>query len=72
MIRYLGQEEKGKSLFLWREAFLEDSDRFLRYYYGEKTKDNRILVNEEGDRIVSMVHRNPYRLQVGDHVRDVD
>jgi predicted acetyltransferase len=72
MIRYLGQEEKRESLLLWREAFLEDSDRFLRYYYREKTKDNRILVKEEGDRIVSMIHRNPYRLQVGDHVRDVD
>ena len=51
MIRYLGTEEKGRCLDLWREAFPE-----------EKMKDNRVLVREENGEIVSMIHRNPYRI----------
>lgn len=63
---YLTQEEKTDTIPLWQEAFPEDRPGFLDYYYREKTKDNRILaVREEGSgRVISMVHRNPYRLQV--------
>lgn len=63
---YLTQEEKTDTIPLWQEAFPEDRPGFLDYYYKEKTKDNRILaVREEGSgRVISMVHRNPYRLQV--------
>lgn len=62
MIRYLEQEEKGRCLPLWNEAFPEDSASFCEYYFKEKTRDNRILVCEEDGRIVSMLHRNPYRI----------
>ena len=76
-IRYLEEWEKRGTIPLWREAFPEDSDGFVEYYYKEKTRDNRILaaVEEQGDgkgRIVSMVHRNPYRLWVQGHVVDSD
>ena len=66
-IRYLGRQEKERTMELWREAFPEDSESFLAYYYEEKTRDNRVLVLEDhgGARILSMVHRNPYTLQVG-------
>ena len=47
MMRYLSQEEKKNTISLWTEAFPEDSDSFLEYYYREKIKDNRILVAEE-------------------------
>ncbi len=77
MIRYLGQEEKRGTMALWRNAFPEDSESFLEYYYTEKTKDNKILVAEEavmgeGQRIVSMLHRNPYELQVKTQVWTCD
>lgn len=62
MIRYLETEEKGRCLDLWREAFPEDSTEFCDYYFKEKMKDNRVLVREENGEIVSMVHRNPYRI----------
>lgn len=62
MIRYLEQEEKGRTRKLWREAFPDDSESFTDYYYKEKTKDNRVLVCEEKGQIVSMLHRNPYRI----------
>lgn len=61
MIRYLEQEEKERTRDLWREAFHED-ETFIDYYYKEKTKDNRVLVFEREGEILSMLHRNPYRL----------
>ncbi|MCI8982452.1 MAG: GNAT family N-acetyltransferase [Hungatella sp.] len=71
-VRYLEQWEKRRTMPLWREAFWEDTEEFLEYYYKEKSSDNRILVMEEGDRIVSMVHRNPYRLRLGGREADID
>lgn len=65
MIRYLGQEEKEKSRDLWREAFPEDSEGFLDYYYTEKTRDNRILVIETRGQLLAMLHRNPYLISAG-------
>lgn len=62
MIRYLEQEEKGRTRELWEEAFPEDSPSFVDYYYKEKMKDNRVLVFEREGQIVSMLHRNPYRI----------
>ena len=51
MIRYLRKEEAGKSRELYCEAFPEDSKSFTDYYYTEKVKKNRILVDEEDERI---------------------
>ena len=64
-MRYLKRQEKTRTLPLWREAFPEDSEEFLEYYYTEKTADNRILAEEEEGRIVSMLHRNPYPVWAG-------
>ena len=65
MLHYLNKEEKNRSRELWEQAFPEDSDCFRDYYYTEKTRDNRLLVLEEGGQILSMLHRNPYLLQTG-------
>lgn len=64
-IHYLKGEEKKRSRKLWKEAFPEDSQEFGDYYYTEKTKDNEILVLEEQEKVVSMLHRNPYNLALG-------
>lgn len=65
MIRYLTGEEKQTSRWLWQEAFPEDSQGFIDYYYKRKTADNRILVKEdEAGRLLSMAHLNPYRVMV--------
>lgn len=64
MIRYLSEEEKGRSKTLYCEAFPEDSEGFVEYYYSYITKDNRILVLEQERTICSMLHLNPYRLSV--------
>lgn len=65
---YLGQEEKGRSRELWKEAFPEDSADFQEYYYKEKIKGNRIMVREEDGRIISMLHLNPYRIMVKNQI----
>ena len=70
MIRYLGDNEKGKSEILYREAFPEDKDAFVKYYYSYVTKDNKILVLEQGNKICSMLHLNPYRLSVNGRIVD--
>ena len=64
MIRYLTDNEKVRSEALYREAFPEDKDAFVRYYYSYVTKNNRILVWEQGEEICSMLHLNPYQLSV--------
>lgn len=64
MIRYLAENEKKRSEALYREAFPEDKDAFVEYYYSYVTKDNQILVLEEENEICSMLHLNPYRLSV--------
>ncbi len=61
---YLKQDEKWKSRRLWEQCFYEDSARFIKYYYEEKCRDNQILVLAEkgGTELISMIHRNPYRM----------
>lgn len=58
------QEEKNITRELWQEIFAEDTEKFLDYYYKEKTKDNQILTARENGEIVSMLHMNPYELSV--------
>lgn len=72
MIRYLRQDEKGRSRLLWTEAFPEDSMQFVDYYYREKTIDNRILAAESEEDIVSMLHRNPYKITAGGRIWQCD
>lgn len=63
-IRYLGQEEKEKSRSLYETSFPEDSEEFVDYYYTEKCTDNQILVMEDYDEVVSMIHLNPFTVSM--------
>lgn len=65
MPRKLSQEEHIKTKQMWRDIFADESESFLNYYYSEKIKDNEIYVIEDGDKIVSMIHLNPYNVRVG-------
>jgi len=61
---YLPQEEKGLSRPLYELVFSEDSKRFVDFYYKYKTKDNEILVLCQDQKIISMLHLNPYTMIV--------
>lgn len=61
---YLSQEEKKESRALYEAIFTEDSKQFVDYYYQYKTGDNEILALKDGQRLVSMLHLNPYRMIV--------
>ena len=64
MIKYLNEKEKSLTKSLYKEAFFEDSDRFIDYYYSEKLKDNRILADIDDGIIKSMLMLNPYKISV--------
>ena len=72
MIKYLNQKEKIFTKPLYKEAFFEDSDSFVNYYYEEKLKDNRILVDIEGESIRSMIMLNPYKISVFNKIYNLD
>ena len=65
-LRKLERQEHGKTRKLWEDIFAEDTQEFLDYYYTEKTAENEIYVIEEDDKIVSMLHLNPYQMRVED------
>ena len=65
-LRKLEQKEHGSTRKLWEAVFQEDTKAFLDYYYFIKTKENEIYVVEEDGEIRSMLHLNPYMIQVGD------
>lgn len=64
IVRKLDAKEHGRTRSLWEQVFSEDSKRFLDYYYYFKTRENEIYVIEEDGAIRSMLHLNPYVLQV--------
>lgn len=72
MIKYLENQEKKETKDLWREAFPEDSEEFLDYYDQKKMKGNQVLVRMEQGCIQSMLHLNPYHLQVRELCWDVN
>ena len=61
---YLPEDEKERSRGLYKEAFPEDTEKFVDFYYTCKTRDNQILALEQDGELVSMVHLNPYTMIV--------
>lgn len=70
-VRLLKQQEHGKTRLLWEKVFQEDSKAFLDYYYFFKTRENSVYVVEEDEEIRSMLHLNPFLIQVGEGQFDV-
>lgn len=72
MIRFLNDNEKRRSKELYQHSFPEDSERFLEYYFGVKTVNNRIMVDEVDGEIVSMANLNPYTVVFYNQRRELD
>ena len=68
ILRKLEKQEYGRTRDLWEEVFKEDTKEFLDYYYSVKTLENEIYVIEEDNKIVSMLHLNPYQMRIGNKI----
>lgn len=61
---YLTGAEKKESRNLYSAVFSEDTERFVDYYYEYVIRDNQILALEKDEKLVSMLHLNPYTMIV--------
>ncbi|MEE1087183.1 MAG: GNAT family N-acetyltransferase [Schaedlerella sp.] len=66
ILRKLDPSEHVSTRPLYEAVFTEDTEEFLDYYYFLKIKDNEIYVIEEDGKIRSMLHLNPYTINVED------
>ena len=71
-LRKLEKEEHGKTRRLYEEVFPEDTKEFLNYYYSVKTENNEMYVIEDGEKLVSMIHLNPYQLCIGETIHSAN
>lgn len=67
-LRKLNQEEHIKTRGLWEKIFCEDTEAFLDYYYSVKAEDDEMFVIEEEEKIVSMLHLNPYDVRINENI----
>ncbi len=68
MVKYLTNKEKLQTRPIWEKIFLEDTEKLLDYYYSLKTLDNEILAKIIDNKIVSMLHLNPYKIVINNNV----
>ncbi len=71
-IRILKKKDHGLTRPMYEEIFSEDSQRFVDYYYTEKTKDNTIYVMEEDGGYHAMIHLNPYNMYINGKMKETD
>lgn len=72
MITVLENLDKILTKKLYGEAFSEDSEQFIEYYYRYKTLDNKIIVDRDGEEIQAMLHLNPYSIAVCEYRDTID
>jgi N-acetylglutamate synthase-like GNAT family acetyltransferase len=65
MIRFSDKSKKDTQQLrqLWKECF-GDSEAFMDYYFRLVFPENPVVVLEEREQIIGMVHLNPYNFQV--------
>lgn len=68
LIKILDNIEKDTTRKIWEKIFTEDTQDFLDYYYKEKTKDNYIFGKFIDNKIVSMLHLNPYSIYINNNI----
>ncbi|MCR5100045.1 MAG: GNAT family N-acetyltransferase [Butyrivibrio sp.] len=59
--------DKSQTRKLYEECF-DDPESFVDYYYDDKCSDNIIVASREEDEVISMLHLNPYVMNVCDKV----
>lgn len=69
-IRRLAGEACKTTRQLWEEVFVEDSPKFVDYYYEKKASHNIAYVSGE-EPYEAMLFRTPYTVQILDRVREL-
>lgn len=68
-IRYAQLSDQDQLYILWKDCF-HDSDEFMTYYFDYFFKNNQVLMLEQGDSLKSMIHLNPYKIDIRGRVLD--
>ncbi len=69
MIRYARQEDRDRLYDLWEECF-HDTVSFADYYFDYYFRDNHVLMFMEQDILKSMIHLNPYQINIKGRIID--
>lgn len=64
-------DSKLKTRPLYEECFDEGEDDYIDYYYKTIIKRNEIVVVEDGDKIASMIHLNPYTYNIDGKLQNI-
>lgn len=61
------QEEKEvKPVYDMYQKIFEDPEEFAKYYFEEVYASNEVLLAREGQKILGMIHLNPYHIRIGE------
>lgn len=61
------QEEKEvKPVYDMYQKIFEDPEEFAKYYFEEVYASNEVLLAREGQKILGMIHLNPYHIRTGE------
>ncbi len=69
IIRYARQEDRDRLYDLWEECF-HDTVSFADYYFDYYFRDNHVLMLMEQDILKSMIHLNPYQINIRGRIID--
>ena len=63
------QEEKEvKPIYNMYQKIFEDPEAFAKYYFEEVYATNQVLLAKEDDKILGMIHLNPYNIRAGEKI----
>lgn len=62
---FCSSEDKEQVRALYEHAF-DDSQAFVDYYFDQKYRPEHVMIINDDDRVVSMVHLNPYVVNYND------
>lgn len=67
-IRIIDDNEKVNTKKLYEVTFDEDDEYFIDYYYNYKIKDSAVVVTQENQKILGMLHLNKYKIKCFDEI----
>lgn len=63
------QEEKDvKPIYEMYQKIFEDPEQFAQYYFKEVYASNQVLLARQDNRMLGMIHLNPYHIRVGNKI----